>query len=347
MQWLSRVRPQPGACVIAEAGINHNGDFDLALELVRRAAAAGADCVKFQTHRTSASESRHSSKPGYFSGRIGGMSKLEWSRSLEFPAERFAELKAYCGECGIAFLSTACDVAGLRILVDIGCEAIKIASADCNNDYLLSALAETGLPVLLSVGMSRLEQVDHAVELLRARGAGELALFQCTSQYPAPYDQLHLRVMATLAARYGVPVGFSDHSPGIHVPVAAAALGAALIEKHFTLSRNLPGVDHAASIEPDELAAMVRQIRDVEAALGSSEKTVQREELANAANMRRSLMAARDLAAGTVLSADDVTAKRPGTGLPPTEIGKLLGKRLLVDMAAEDFFELSMVADAS
>lgn len=343
MQWLSRVRPQSGTCIIAEAGINHNGHFDLAVELVRRAAEAGADCVKFQTHRTDASESKHSSKPGYFSGRIGAMSKIEWSRSLEFPPERFAELKTYCEECGIAFLSTACDVAGLRILVDIGCEAIKVASADCNNDYLLSALAETGLPVLLSVGMSTLDQVDHAIELLRSKGAGELALFQCTSQYPAPYDQLHLRVMNTLAERYAVPVGLSDHSPGIHVPVAAAALGAAMIEKHFTLSRNLPGVDHAASIDPDELATMVRQIRDVEAALGSSEKTVQPEELANAANMRRSLMAARPLRAGIILTRADITAKRPGTGLPPTEIGNLLGKRLLTDMEAEDFFTLSMV----
>jgi len=302
--------------------------------------------VKFQTHRTQASESRHSSKPGYFSGRVGEMSKIDWSRSLEFSTEQFARLKAACAEQSIAFLSTACDVEGLRILTDIQAEAVKIASADLNNDYLLTAMAETGLPVLLSVGMSTLDQVDHAVELLAARNAGPLALFQCTSQYPAPFAQLHLRVMDTLRARYGVPVGFSDHSPGIHVPVAAAALGAAMIEKHFTLSRNLPGVDHAASIEPAELADMVRQIRDVEAALGSPEKTVQPEELANAANMRRSLMAARPLKAGTVLGRDDVTAKRPGTGLPPSQLHRLLGRRLKADMAAEDLFDLSMVDDA-
>ncbi|GFK94844.1 N,N'-diacetyllegionaminic acid synthase [Fundidesulfovibrio magnetotacticus] len=347
MNWFERhIVRRKGCFVIAEAGINHNGAFDLALELVRRAKEAGADCVKFQTHRTSASESRHSSKPGYFSGRIGEMSKIEWSRSLEFSTGQFAMLRDECEEQGIAFLSTACDIEGLRILTDIRAEAVKIASADLNNDYLLSALADTGLPVLLSVGMSTLEQVDHAVELLAQRNSGPLALFQCTSQYPAPYAQLHLRVMETLKARYGVPVGFSDHSQGIHVPVAAAALGAAMVEKHFTLSRNLPGVDHAASIEPHELAEMVRQIRDVEAALGSAEKTVQPEELANAANMRRSLMAARPLKAGALLTLDDVTAKRPGTGLPPSELHRLLGRRLKVDMAEEDLFDLSQVDDA-
>lgn len=181
MNWFERnILRRKGAFIIAEAGINHNGAFDLALELVRRAREAGADCVKFQTHRTSASESRHSSKPGYFSGRIGEMSKIDWSRSLEFSTEQFARLKAACEEQSIAFLSTACDVEGLRILVDIRAEAVKIASADLNNDYLLTAMAETGLPVLLSVGMSTLEQVDHAVELLAARNAGPLALFQCT-----------------------------------------------------------------------------------------------------------------------------------------------------------------------
>ena len=346
MSWFEdRIERGSGVFVIAEAGINHNGHFDLALELVRQAKEAGADCVKFQTFRYAASESRHSTLPGYFQGRFGFSSKRDWYASIEFSPEQFRDLRDYCGELGIVFLSTACDVEGLRILQDIGADALKIASCDTNNDYLLLAAARTGLPVILSTGMSAMDEVEHAVALLREHGAGPLALMQCTSQYPAPAGGVNLRVMDTFRDRFGLPVGLSDHTPGIHVPIAAAARGARMIEKHFTLSRSLPGVDHPASLEPAELREMIRCIRETEAALGDGIKTVHPAEAGNVRDMRRSLMAARRLEAGTVLGPEDITAKRPGHGMPPAQIGRLLGRRLLRAMESEDLFDPSLVED--
>jgi N,N'-diacetyllegionaminate synthase len=348
MTWFDKyILNNDSVFIIAEAGINHNGYFDLALELVRKAKAAGADCVKFQTFRTSASESKNSTMPGYFEGRIGPVTKQEWSKSIEFSVEQFRDLKKYCEEQDIAFLSTACDIKGLRVLEEIGADAIKIASSDTNNDYLLKATGETGLPVILSTGMSNENEVVHAVEILKNNGTPQIALMQCTSQYPAPYDQTNLRVMETFRKRFNYSVGFSDHSRGIHISIAAAALGAKMIEKHFTLSKNLPGVDHEASISPDEFSEMVTCIRQVESALGTDKKEIQPAELENSKTMRRSLMAAKKLSVGVILKEGDITAKRPGTGLPPSEIDKLVGKKLLKIMEEEDLFSLSMVECAS
>lgn len=342
--WFSKyLNGNTSVFVVAEAGINHNGYFDLALELIRKAKYAGADCVKFQTFRTTASESKHSTMPGYFDGRIGKMTKQEWSRSLEFSVDEFGELKRYCEELDIAFLSTACDIEGLRILNEIEAEAIKLASADLNNDYLLKAVGETGLPVILSTGMSDFSAVAHAVETLLKSGTDKYAILQCTSQYPTNYDQINLRVMENFKMTFKCPVGLSDHSEGIHVPLAATALGAEIIEKHFTLSRDLPGVDHAASLDVQQFKRMVNCIRDIENALGSGEKTIQFDEIENAKNMRRSLMAARSIIAGTRLCPEDITAKRPGTGLPPTEIDKLLGKKVMINMEPEDLFSQEFI----
>jgi sialic acid synthase SpsE len=344
MNWFDRHIDQNDAVfIVAEAGINHNGYFDLALELIKQAKQAGADCIKFQTFRTTSSESKHSSMPGYFGGRIGKMTKQEWSRSLEFTVEEFSTLKTYCEELDIVFLSTACDIEGLRILQKIGAEAVKLASADTNNDYLLRAVGETGLPAILSSGMTDMAAIEHAFETLHKFGNRQIALLQCTSQYPAPYDQLNLRVIETFRKKFGCPVGLSDHSEGIHIPLAAVALGAQIIEKHFTLSRNLPGVDHAASLDTSEFAEMVYRIREVEMAMGSGEKLIQPDEIENAKNMCRSLMAVKRLSEGTIISTCDITTKRPGTGLPPTEIDKLIGKKLLVDMEAEDFFSAEII----
>jgi N,N'-diacetyllegionaminate synthase len=329
--------------IIAEAGINHNGDFDLALELIRQAKKAGADCVKFQTFRYSASESRHSTLPGYFESRFGFSSKRDWYDSIEFSAEQFRQLRACCEEEQIAFLSTACDIDGLRVLLEIGADAVKVASCDTNNDYLLKEIGASDLPVILSTGMSTLDEVDHALKVLREAGCRDIALMQCTSQYPTPPDAVNLRVLKTFRNRFGLPVGLSDHTQGIHIPIAAAALGARMIEKHFTISRDLPGVDHPASIEPHELREMVRCIRETETALGDGVKSVHPTEADNVKDMRRSLMAARPLKAGTILRQEDITAKRPGYGMAPSKIGEILGKRLKTDMETEDLFEPSMV----
>lgn len=329
--------------IIAEAGINHNGDFDMALELVREAKKAGADCIKFQTFTYEASESKHSIMPGYFDGRIGFETKKEWYDSIFFTQEQFSELKAFCEKSDIAFLSTACDVDGLAVLEKIGAESMKIASADANNDYLLKAVGKTGLPVILSTGMTGLEELDHGIAVLKEHGTKQIALTQCTSQYPTPYSNINLRAMATLKDRYQVPVGLSDHSRGVEVAIAATAMGAQIIEKHFTLDRSLPGVDHAASVEPSELRALVEGVRHVEQAMGNGMKTVQEAETDNATSMRRSLMAARPIKTGTILTEDDITAKRPGFGVPPCEIDKFIGKKVIVDLETEDLFDSSMI----
>jgi N,N'-diacetyllegionaminate synthase len=344
MNWFKKyISKNDSVFIIAEAGINHNGDFEMALEIIREAKKAGADCIKFQTFFYSASESKHSTMPGYFEGRIGFATKKEWYDSIYFNEEQFAELKKYCEDTGIAFLSTACDIEGLKILKKIGAESLKIASADANNDYLLKAVGKTRLPVILSTGMTGIDEIGHGIEVLRENGTEQIALTQCTSQYPTPYSDINLRAMRTLAEKFKLPTGLSDHSVGIEIPIAAAAMGAKIIEKHFTLSRDLPGVDHAASIEPSELKKMVDAIRHVEQALGSGEKTVQPAELDNAANMRRSLMAARNIKAGTILTEDDITAKRPGTGIPPYEIDKFIGKKINKDLKKEDFLDFSII----
>ena len=335
MGWLDQ-HITPGRCfIIAEAGINHNGHMDLAQELVRRARMAGADCLKFQTFSTEACETVRAFKPGYFQGRDLGVDKLAWSRSLELTREQFARLRDLCAEEGLAFLSTACDVAGLAVLRDIGAQAVKIGSSDTTNFPLLHAVADAGMEAIVSTGMSSLEEVRRAVRFFTERGLGA-AVLQCTSQYPAPPEQVNLRAMRTLATELGVPAGFSDHTRGDHVAVAAVAMGARIVEKHFTLSRALPGVDHAASLEPDEFRTMVDRIREVEAALGSGEKTVQDCERANLVPMRKSLVAARDIPTGTVLTAADLAAKRPGDGMPPDRLESVLGRRAAKNIARDE-----------
>jgi len=343
MNWFEKnILRNKHVFIIAEAGINHNGDFDLAIQLIKKAKEAGADCVKFQTFRYTSSESKNSTMPGYFTGRLSCKNKKEWYDSIEFSVEQFRALKDYCLELDIAFLSTACDVEGLHILEEIGAEAIKIASADMNNDYLLSFLGKTGIPAIFSTGMSTLEEIRHGIETYLSNGGGKFAITQCTSQYPTPYEDINLRAMNTLKREFRCPVGLSDHSEGIYIPIAAVAMGAKIIEKHFTISRDLPGVDHPMSIEPPEFAEMVQGIRKVELALGTGKKTVQKSELDNAKHMRRSLMAACDIPSGTILEMKHITAKRPGIGLPPSMMNEILGKKLCVDLKKEDIFTLSM-----
>ena len=343
MNWFDKhILKNRHVFVIAEAGVNHNGNFDQAVQLVKKAKDSGADCVKFQTFTYESSESKNSTMPGYFKGRLRCRSKKEFYASIQFTKEQFKELKCCCTETGIEFLSTACDIDGLAILAEIKAEAIKIASADMNNDYLLSALGETGIPAIFSTAMSTVPEIRHGIETYLSYGGNQFALMQCTAQYPTPYTDLNMRAMETLREEFNCPVGFSDHSEGIYICIAAASLGATMVEKHFTLSRNLPGVDQPASIEPQELAEMVKGIRQVEVGLGSKGKKVQPAEMDNAKHMRRSLMAANAIKAGTVITRQHISAKRPGTGIPPCMMDQLIGKRLVVDLEKEDLFNLNM-----
>ena len=342
------------AYVIAEAGVNHNGDLTLAQRLVDAAADAKADAVKFQTFRADKIVSRHVPKAAYQARETGSAeSQLEMIRRLELTESAHEALIARAKSRGIAFLSTPFDLESLRLLTGrFGLRTIKIASGEITNAPLLLATARAADQVILSTGMSTVDDVRAALGALafgftKAKGdprAGSFAaafkspagtralrkrvtLLHCTTEYPAPLGEVNLRAMDTMAKTFGLRVGYSDHTQGIHVSIAAAAMGAVMIEKHFTLDRSLPGPDHKASLEPAELAEMVRQIRDVERALGDGKKKPTPSELKNRAVARKSLVAARPIEKGEPFDADNVALKRAGDGVSPFAYWKTLGRR--------------------
>jgi sialic acid synthase SpsE len=337
------VGPGQPCFIIAEAGVNHNGSFTLAKQLVDLAAECGVDAIKFQTFVTDHVESKSALKPSYFVGRESEEDKKAFSRSLELSFESFAELKKHAELKGVIFLSTACDPVSLDFLVNLGVSAVKIGSSDTNNFPLLRKAARTGLPIILSTGISTMEGVRSAIDDLRENHCDQLIVMQCTSSYPIQPSDVHLNVMQTYMDQFFCPVGLSDHTMGIHVAMAAAALGASIIEKHFTISRHLPGVDHPASLEPREMRELVEGIRAIESAFGKSEKSILPVEEEYVITMRKSIVAARDLPAGTVLSSNDLLVKRPGTGIPPSEIDRLIGKRLKVPVNNDELLSWEML----
>jgi N-acetylneuraminate synthase len=317
--------------VIAEAGVNHNGDPDLAHRLVDVAAEAGADAVKFQTFDPERLVSPLARKAEYQIAHTGSSeSQLEMLRRLVLPQEALAPLAAHAAERGIIFLSTPFDEASADVLEGLGVPAFKVPSGEVTNHPLVAHLAAKGTPVLMSTGMSTLVEVAEAVQVVRENGDPPLALFHCVTSYPAAAADCNLRAIGAMKAAFGVPVGWSDHTDGIQVFLAAVAAGASLLEKHFTLDRGLPGPDHLASLEPGELAALVQAVREIESALGDGVKRPAASEVANAAVVRRSLHAARPLPAGHVLKAGDLVVLRPGTGLPPSLRDRLVGRKLRV-----------------
>ncbi|MFI5374644.1 MAG: N-acetylneuraminate synthase [Candidatus Rokuibacteriota bacterium] len=314
--------------VIAEAGVNHNGDMALARALVDVAAAARADAVKFQTFAVDRLVTRSAATAEYQRRALGGEpSQYEMLARLELSAVDHEMLLAHCARRGIEFMSTPFDPESARFLKRLGVRRIKISSGDVTNLPMLEVVGALGLPVILSTGMADLEEVGAAVATLCAAGTTDLALLQCVSNYPADPALTNLRVMDTFARAFGTPVGLSDHSPGTAVAIAAAARGAAYIEKHFTLDRSLPGPDHQASLLPDELRGLVQAIREVEAAMGDGVKRPAPSELPVRDVARKSLVAARDVPAGTALAPDDVVILRPGTGLSPAALPRVLGRR--------------------
>lgn len=336
--------------IIAEAGVNHNGSLERALEMVAMAAEAGADAIKFQTFKAEQMVTAEAPRAAYQARALGAGDQLSMLRALELADADFARLAERCGELGIAFLSTAFEPAGLAMLLGLGMERVKIPSGELTNPLLLLAAALTGRPVILSTGMATLDEIRTALGVLafgllglddphpaafarafadpagQARLMERVTLLHCTSEYPAAPETINLRAMATLAETFGLPIGLSDHSQGIAVPQGAVALGARVIEKHVTLDRRLPGPDHEASLEPDELAAMVAGIRTIEAALGDGLKQPTDGERDTARVARRSLVAARPIAAGDVLTARDLALRRPGEGCSPMAYWDLLGR---------------------
>jgi N-acetylneuraminate synthase len=347
--------------IIAEAGVNHNGDPEHALRLVDAAAATGADAVKFQTFNASTLASASAPKAAYQTAAVGEGSQVEMLRALELSPQAHRAAAERCAALGIEFMSTPFDPESVSFLCDLGIKRLKVPSGELTNPLLLRACALAGLPMIVSTGMATLGEVDQALGLIAltlldattppshpacaealasAEGKAVLAqtvtLLHCTSEYPAAYDTINLRAMDTLGHHSGLPVGLSDHSQGIAVPLAAVARGAHVIEKHFTLDCRLPGPDQQASLEPAPFTAMVAGIRAIEAALGSAEKTPGAGELRTAAVARRSLVAARPLRQGQVLTADDITVKRPGDGLSPFLLWDLIGSRAPCDYAVDE-----------
>ena len=317
--------------VIAEAGVNHNGDADLAHRLVDVAAGAGADAVKFQTFDPERLVSPLARKAEYQMANTGSSeSQLEMLRRLVLAPEALAPLAAHAAERGLLFLSTPFDEASTDLLEGLGMPAYKVPSGEVTNHPFVAHLATKGKPVLMSTGMSTLAEVAEAVQVVRENGDPPLALLHCVTNYPAAAADCNLRAIGAMRAAFGVPVGWSDHTAGIQVSLAAVAAGASLLEKHFTIDRGLPGPDHLSSLEPGELAALVTAVREIEAALGDGVKRPATSELANAAVVRRSLHASRPLRAGHVLAPADLIALRPGTGLPPALRDRLVGRKLRV-----------------
>lgn len=325
--------------IIAEAGVNHNGDVDRALEMIDVAARAGADAIKFQTFSADKLASSHAEKAAYQKQETGDGGQHAMLKALELSAADHQLLFARCAAQGIEFMSTPFDEDAADMLVALGMKRIKIPSGEITNLPYLRHLAAKPLPLILSTGMATLDEIHEALAAIRAvRGGalGDVTVLHCTSNYPADAGDVNLRAMATIASETGAPIGYSDHTLGLAVSTAAVALGAGVIEKHFTLDRRLPGPDHRASLEPEELAALVAQIRTVEQALGSPVKAPTASEIPVRALVRRSVAAARALAAGTVLTADDLVLLRPATGIPPKALDAVPGRTLRGAVAAGD-----------
>lgn len=318
--------------VIAEGGVNHNGNVELALRLVDAAASAGADAVKFQTFSAHALASPEAPQAAYQAERAAAASQVEMLRRLELPPDAWAALRDRANERGMVFLSTPFDLASVQLLAGLDVPAFKVGSGDLTNLVLLRAVAAHGRPLLLSTGMGTLDEVAAAVADLQAHGDPPLVLLQCTSAYPADADEANLAAMATMREAFGVPVGYSDHTSGISVAIAAAALGAAVIEKHLTLDRAMPGPDHAASLEPAAFAAMVSGVREAAAALGDGVKAPRPGEADAAAVARRSLVVTRAVTVGEVLAASDLDAMRPAGGISPLRVDDVTGRRAARDL---------------
>lgn len=322
--------------IIAEAGVNHNGDVKIAKQLIDKAKEAGADIVKFQTTTVSGVVSKYAEMAEYQKVNLGfEKSQKEMLEAFTLPFDAFYEIADYCREKDIAFLSTPFDLASVDFLEQLGCRMWKIPSGEITNYPYLVKIAKTKKPVILSTGMSTLEEVRDCYELLKQNGTPEISLLHCTTQYPTEYGDVNLRAMITLKEAFGCPVGYSDHTRGIEVPVAAVAMGAEIIEKHFTLSRDMEGPDHKASLEPDELIQMVSMVRHIEEALGNGVKVPSQAERPNMLIARKSIVAKRRIEKGEILSEENLTTKRPGGGVNPMLWNQVIGTKA-VDSFEED-----------
>ncbi len=329
--------------IIAEAGINHNGDMTIAKQLIVAAKSAGADIVKFQTFKTDNLVTKSADKADYQKVTTGTYeNQYEMIRKLEMSRADHEILINECHRQGIRFFSTAFDVESFDLLVSLGIDQVKIPSGELTNLPLLRYMTRLGLPVMLSTGMATLGEIEAAIDMIVQAGTPRnlITVLHCTTEYPAPMMDVNLRAMVSMRAALGVEMGYSDHTSGIEIPIAAVALGARVIEKHFTLDRTLPGPDHQASLEPHELKAMVDSIRNVEVSLGDGVKRPSLSELKNRPIARKSLVAIRDIRAGDRFSADNVGTKRPGTGISPMRWDEVMGRQAPRNFNVDELIEL-------
>lgn len=329
--------------IIAEAGVNHNGDAARARALIDVAAQAGADAVKFQTFRPDLLVTRGAQKAQYQKAQTGShQSQRDMLATLSLGNDVFLALAEHCAARNIIFLSTPFDTSSVDFLASIKVPLIKISSGDLTNLPLLRHVGAMKLPIVLSTGMATLGEIEASVDALVQAGATrqDITLLHCNTEYPTPWHDVNLRVMDTMRRAFDLPVGYSDHTIGIEIPCAAVALGATMIEKHFTLDRNLPGPDHKASLEPDELASMVQSIRHIELAMGDFRKAPTASELPNRAVARRSLVAARAIKSGEVFGADNIVPKRAGRGMSPMLWDHVIGRVAPRDFAEDEPIEL-------
>lgn len=327
--------------IIAEAGVNHNGSLENAKKMVDVAKKAGVDYVKFQTFTSEKLVSVTADMAEYQKKNTGkSQSQLAMLKSLELSREEFIELKEYCKEQEIGFLSTPFDLDSITFLKDLGMDFFKIPSGEITNYPYLVSIAQTGMAVVMSTGMSEMEEVRQGVQVLKEHGTPKITLLHCNTQYPTPMEDVNLKVMDTLREEFGFPVGYSDHTLGIEVPVAAVARGACVIEKHFTLDKSMEGPDHKASLEPQELESMVRAIRNIERALGNGEKRPSNSEQKNISVARKSIVAAKNIVKGEVFTEDNLTVKRPGDGISPMRWLEILGKKAERDFSIDEKIEI-------
>jgi N,N'-diacetyllegionaminate synthase len=327
--------------IIAEAGVNHNGSIELAKKMVDQAQEAGADCIKFQTFVAKNLVSRSAAKAEYQKlNTDANESQFEMLNKLALSFDEFSELSKYCSSKNIEFLSTPFDLESIDFLATLGMKRWKIPSGEITNIPYLIKIARLGKPVILSTGMSTLEDIRAALSVLKENGTHDITVLHCTTEYPAPFEDVNLKAMETIQSELCVPVGYSDHTRGIEVAIAAVAMGASVIEKHFTLDRNMEGPDHKASLEPNEFKTMVKAIRNVEVAIGDGIKKPTDAEKKNMDIVRKSIIAKRDIKKGELFTEENLTVKRPGNGLSPMRWFEVIGQKAPRNFKEDELIDL-------
>ena len=330
--------------IIAEAGVNHNGNYDLAIQLIDEAKKAGADIVKFQTAVPELVMSKFAEKADYQKVSTGeGESQLAMAKKIHLPLDAYKSLQKYCNQVGIEFLSTPFDMVSIDVLIELNQRIFKIPSGEITNLPYLRKIGSLGTDIILSTGMANLQEIEDAIKVLVLAGTRKdrITVLHCNTEYPTPMHDVNLRAMNTIREKLGVKVGYSDHTKGIEVPIAAVALGATVIEKHFTLDKNMEGPDHQASLEPQELKAMVEAIRNVEIAIsGSGIKETSDSERKNMVIARKSILAAKNIKKGEIFNENNLIVKRPGNGINPMRWDEIIGKTAIKDFQEDELIEL-------